>query len=83
MLTKGKGNKLLGIPPVLLKDGTEQMACAIVVPESGSLVVHAGKRHKTMKPVELDEYVGERGKRGKMLPRGYQHVSHLEVTDSN
>nr|CAA6817773.1 MAG: Topoisomerase IV subunit A (EC [uncultured Thiotrichaceae bacterium] len=82
VLTKGKGNKLLGIPPVLLKDETEQMAGAVVIPEGGTLMVHAGKRHKAMKPVELDEYQGERGKRGKMLPRGYQHVSHLAVADS-
>lgn len=82
VLTKGKGNKLLGIPPVLLKDETEQLAGAVVIPAGGTLLVHAGKRHKAMKPVELDEYQGERGKRGKMLPRGYQHVSHLEVSDN-
>ena len=80
VLSKGKGNKLLGMPPVQLKDGTESLTCAIVVPQGGTLVVHAGKRHKAMKPVELDEYQGERGKRGKMLPRGYQHVSHLDVS---
>ena len=50
------------------------------MPQGGTLVVHAGKRHKAMKPVELDEYQGERGKRGKMLPRGYQHVSHLDIS---
>ncbi|MEZ5537481.1 MAG: DNA topoisomerase IV subunit A [Thiolinea sp.] len=81
VLSKGKGNKLIGIPPVLLKDSTEQLAYAVVVPEGATLLVHAGKRYKAMKPVELDEYQGERGKRGKMLPRGYQNVSGLEIAE--
>ncbi|MGB0846835.1 MAG: DNA topoisomerase IV subunit A [Thiolinea sp.] len=82
VLSKGKGNKLLGMPPVQLKDGTEALVAAAVVPQGSTLLVHAGKRYKAMKPAELDDYQGERGKRGRILPRGYQHVSHLEVNET-
>ncbi len=79
VLSKGKGNKLLGMAPVQLKEGTESLLGVIVVPQGDTLVVHAGKRYKAMKPAELDAYQGQRGKRGTLLPRGYQHVDHLAL----
>ena len=43
------------------------------------VIVHAGKQHKMIKGDELSEYLSERGKRGKLLPKGYRNVSRLEV----
>ena len=43
------------------------------------LTVYAGKKHKTMKGDEVDEFAGERGRRGRKLPRGYQKVDRIEV----
>lgn len=34
---------------------------------------------KTIQGSEIAEYQGERGKRGKLLPKGYHNVSCLEV----
>ena len=77
-LSKGKGNKLVQIPPALLKDGHRVTAVA-VLPPLRSLRVIAGKRHVTLSPADLDSFVGERARRGKLLPRGFQRVDHLEA----
>ena len=45
-----------------------------VVPTGGALTLYAGKRHMTLKASDLEHYMGERGRRGNKLPRGYQRV---------
>jgi topoisomerase-4 subunit A len=76
---KGKGNKIINIPAAALKNGDESVVSVVVLSEDGQLVVHVGKKHKTIQKAELDEYKGERGRRGKLLPQGYRNVSRLEV----
>lgn len=78
-LSKGKGNKLISLKKADLA-GEETLAFAAVISEGESLMVHAGKKYKVLKPAELDDYLGARAKRGKLLPRGYQHVTALEVS---
>ena len=78
-LGKGKGNKIINIPAAALKSGKEQVVAIAVIPENGQLIVHAGKRHKNIQKAELEEYKGERGRRGKLLPQGYRNVTRLEV----
>ncbi len=80
-LSKGKGNKLQGIPPKRLKAGEEQLAFVACLHGKQKLVIHCGKKYKTMDLRELEEYRIERGKRGRKLPRGYQNVSAIEITD--
>ena len=41
--------------------------------------VISGQRHMTLKPADLDEYFGYRGRRGLALPRGYRKVDQLLV----
>ncbi len=78
-LSRGKGNKIINIPAKLLKAGEEKLATMIAMPAESKLIIHAGKKYKTLVGTELEEYKGERGRRGKMLPKGYQNVSRLEV----
>jgi len=78
-MAKGKGNKIINIPSKLLNSGDEVVAAIIVVPEKAKLVVHSGKKYKTMKPSELETYVGERGRRGLKLSQGYRVVDKLAV----
>ena len=47
--------------------------------EGDMLIVNAGKRHVKMKYKDLEQYQGERGRRGNKLPRGFQNVSSIEV----
>ena len=80
-LAKGKGNKIQGIPPKRLKAGEEQIAFVACLTGKQKLVIHCGKKYKTMNLKELEEYRIERGKRGRKLPRGYQNVTAIEITD--
>ena len=78
-LVRGKGNKLLGIPAAKLKSGEEHMAGAVVLAPGDSLRIISGKRHMTLKPDDQEHFVGERGRRGLLLPRGYRKVDRIEV----
>jgi len=78
-MAKGKGNKIINIPSKLLNTGSELVSAITVVPEGGKLVVHSGKKYKTMKASELSEFAGERGRRGLKLSQGYRAVDRLVV----
>ena len=78
-MTRGKGNKIINVPSAKLKAREEYVAVIDCIQDGEKLVVHAGKKHKTMKADEVDEHVGERGRRGRKLPRGYQKVERVEV----
>ncbi len=78
-LARGKGNKIISIPPKRVADREEFIAALAVVPQGGSLTAHAGKRYIVLKPADLDSYQGERGRRGAKLPRGFQRVDRVEV----
>jgi len=78
-LPRGKGNKIINIPSKRLKSGEEHVVAIIALAQGAKLIVHAGKKHKTIQGSEIIEYLGDRGKRGKLLPNGYRKVSRLEV----
>ena len=70
---RGKGNKLIN-----LKED-EEVVAVIPLHHDDSLTITAGKRHVTLKPMDLANYTGKRGNRGGQLPRGFQNVSGVEV----
>ncbi|GAB3284689.1 DNA topoisomerase IV subunit A [Parahaliea aestuarii] len=78
-MARGKGNKILGIPGARVQAREEFLVSVQVLGEQQSLVVHAGKRHLTLKFSELEHYRGERGRRGNKLPRGFQKVDGMAV----
>ena len=78
-LARGKGVKIIQIPPAKLRDREEFVVDIEVVPPGASLTVHAGKRHLTLKPSDLAHYAQGRGRKGPMLPRGFQRVERLEI----
>jgi len=78
-LPRGKGNKILGIPPARLQSREEFVVAIEVLGEHDTLVVHCGKRHLRLRGTDLQHYVGERGRRGNKLPRGFQKVDRMEV----
>jgi topoisomerase-4 subunit A len=79
LLSRGKGNKIINIPSAKLK-GREEFVAALACLQSGEqLTVFAGRQHKTIKADELNEFVGERGRRGRRLPRGYQKNLSVKV----
>jgi topoisomerase-4 subunit A len=78
-LAKGKGNKIINIPPKLLKAGEERVASITSVAEGGKVLVWAGQRYLRLKWADLERFQGERAQRGHKLPRGFQKVDRLEV----
>ncbi|MDR8522365.1 DNA topoisomerase IV subunit A [Shewanella fidelis] len=78
-LSKGKGNKIIGIPTERAKNREEWLLHLNVVPEDMSVTLWAGKRKLTLKPSDLEHYRGERGRRGAKLPRGLQRVDSVEL----
>jgi topoisomerase-4 subunit A len=78
-LSRGKGNKIINVPPKRIKSGEEKVVMMLAMPADAKLMIHAGKKYKILAGTALDEYKGERGRRGKMLPKGYQNVSWLEI----
>ncbi len=79
-LARGKGNKIIAIPAARAASRQEFLTTLVIFPESDCrLIIHAGRRHMTLKPDDMDPYRGERGRRGKKLPRGFQKVDEVEV----
>ncbi len=76
-MARGKGNKIIGIPVAKSQLQEERMVAIAVVPAGGGLTVLSGKRSFRLKPADLVVYQGERGRRGRLLPRGFQRVEGL------
>ena len=79
VLGKGKGLKIINIPSAKFKSREEYIVAMIALPADGTLVITAGQRKMQLKSRDLNNYTGERGRRGNMLPRGYRNVSRLDL----
>ena len=77
ILAKGKGNKIIGIPAKRVKLREEFVVGIEVISVGQSLTVYSGKRYLVLKPKDIEHYLGERGRRGSKLPRGFQRVDSL------
>ena len=78
-LTRGKGNKLIDVPARAFRAGEERMVGAVALEDADHLIVRAGARYLRLRFKDLAGYVGERGRRGRKLPRGFQRVESLAV----
>ena len=77
-LARGKGVKIMQIPPARLKSREEYLVALTVLGRTDKLRLQSGKRHLTLKPKDWSKYHGERGLRGNVLPRGYRQVSAIK-----
>lgn len=80
-LSKGKGNKIIGIPSARVAAREEYVVAYAVLVAGQTLMVHSGKRFLKLSLEDLEHYRGERGRRGNKLPRGFQKVDRVEVQD--
>jgi topoisomerase-4 subunit A len=78
-LAKGKGNKLINVPPKRLKAGEEFMVGLAVMTAKDEILVWAGQRYLRMGLKDIEHFRGERAHRGRKLPRGFQRVSKIEL----
>lgn len=79
-LTKGKGNKILGIPSSRVAAREEFLIDMVVLQRGQTLVIKQGNKQLKLAPTDWKRYVGERGRRGNKLPRAFQKVDKLEVS---
>ena len=77
-LDKGKGNKLIQIPPAKLKSGEETLVALACVRQGCELTLYCGQRKLTLSWRDLAAYGGARANRGHLLPRGFQRVDKVE-----
>ena len=77
-LARGKGVKVMQIPPARLKSREEFLVALTVFGRKDKLHLVSGRRHLTLKPKDWNHYHGERGRRGNVLPRGYRQVSTIK-----
>ncbi|MDZ4731249.1 MAG: DNA topoisomerase IV subunit A [Xanthomonadales bacterium] len=78
-LAKGKGNKLINVPPKRLKSGDEHVVGLAVISEKDEILIWAGQRYLRMGEKDIDHFRGERAQRGRKLPRGFQRVTKVEL----
>ncbi|MDH5516774.1 MAG: DNA topoisomerase IV subunit A [Gammaproteobacteria bacterium] len=78
-MARGKGNKIINIPSAKLKDGSEDVVAIDLLQDGEKVTLDTGKKTKLLSAAEVDEFAGERGKRGLKLPRLYQKIESLEV----
>ncbi|MEZ8065793.1 DNA topoisomerase IV subunit A [Vibrio sp. FF145] len=80
-LSKGKGNKIINIPSAKAKEREEFVSHLMAIPENATLTIYAGKRKLGLKPADLENFRGERGRRGGLLPRGLQRVTRIDIDE--
>ena len=77
LLPKGKGLKVIQIPPAKLKTREEYVVAMTAMGEMDNLIIHTDKRRTIMRADEQEYYIGERGRRGSMLKRGFRNVVRI------
>lgn len=70
-MKRGKGNKLIDL------EAGDSIVAITTLAQNDSLSLTAGKRTLTLKPDDLVAYQGARGKRGVLLPKGFQKVTQI------
>ena len=77
LLTKGKGLKIIQIPPAKLKTREEYVVAMTAMGETDNLTIFTNKRHTVLKADEHEKFIGERGRRGAMLSRNFRNVIRI------
>jgi topoisomerase-4 subunit A len=80
-LGKGKGNKLVNVPPKRLKAGEETVVGVTVMGPKQDVLVWAGARYLRMSSKDIEHFRGNRAHRGRKLPRGFQRVTRIELAE--
>ena len=82
ILNRGKGNKIINIPAKKLINREEFCQIIISAPIDANIILYSGKQHFKLKPADLNHYIGERGRRGNKLPKGYQRIDNICIDKS-
>ncbi len=77
-MSKGKGTKILQIAAAKDKSEQELVISIATLTHKDSVVIRQNKKELVLKPRDLDQYLGERGKRGQKLPKGFTQATAVE-----
>jgi len=72
-LNKGKGNKLIQL------EAKDQIVAMTMLNLDEIIQVVAGQQQLKLKGDDLQKYIGKRGGKGQLLPRGYQKANKLFI----
>jgi topoisomerase-4 subunit A len=72
-LNKGKGNKLIQL------ETKDQIVSMTMLNLDEIIQVVAGQQQLKLKGDDLQKYIGKRGSKGQLLPRGYQKANRLFI----
>jgi topoisomerase-4 subunit A len=72
---------LIQIPPADFSADKDEVVAVCLIAEGSGLKVLSGKRHVSLKRVDIEAYSGARAKRGLALPRGFQRVDSIVSED--
>ncbi len=72
-LNKGKGNKLIQL------DAKDQIISMTTLNLNEIIQLLAGQQQLKLKGDDLQKYIGKRGTKGQLLPRGYQKANKLFI----
>lgn len=74
LLKKGKGNKLMQLK------NNETIVAITTLNEKDGLTIHSGKHRITLKPDDIQNFMGVRAQRGAMLNLKLRHADKLSIT---
>ncbi len=72
-MAKGKGNKLIHIPPARLQSREAQVLALTTLGPADGLCIQMGAQRLNLSAAQLQAYRGSRSQRGHKLPRGLRH----------
>jgi len=77
VLARGKGNKVIQV----FADKGESLLLIGILPVNHRLILHTPNQSMTLRPENLVGYIGDRGRRGQKLPKGYRNIKSLETKE--
>ncbi len=80
VMTRGKGNKILSIPTKRASAGEEWMAGVVALGPKEPLRIFCGERTMTLKAKDREKYMGQRGRRGALLPSADEYYAQYGLT---
>lgn len=81
-LSKGKGNQIIGIPGAAFKNQEDALVGLYMIGAEDIIHLYFGRSKITLKPTDWQQFMDERGKRGKEVKKGTK-ITKLEIAVSN
>lgn len=76
VLSKGKGNQLIGISSKAFKEGI-RLNKLVYLGNEGEVALHSGRQKMYIKRKDYEQYLAARGHKGHFLPKGYRNVERI------